>query len=31
MKAVRLHAYNEQPTIDEVPEPDRQGPARRGR
>ena len=26
MKAVRLHAYNEQPTIDEVPEPTVKGP-----
>ncbi len=26
MKAVRLHAYNQQPVIDEVPEPTVQGP-----
>jgi len=26
MKAVRLHAYNEQPTIDDVPEPTVKGP-----
>ena len=26
MKAVRLHAYNEQPTVDEVPEPTVKGP-----
>lgn len=26
MKAVRLHAYNEQPVVDEVPEPEVSGP-----
>ena len=26
MKAVRLHAYNQQPTVDEVPEPKATGP-----
>ena len=26
MKAVRLHGYNQQPTVDEVPEPTVQGP-----
>ena len=31
MKAVRLHGYHQQPVIDEVPEPTRQGPARRHR